>query len=613
MERQQRQQRQQRQGKYKYCDGLKNSRLLILMKVIVATWVLSGNPLAEGGQPAVRSEISATVILLGMGMLLFYTRESVLQKDCYIGAFSIFFAISTVIGKSYHELGNWDYVFGGIRQLFLALLAGFGYYTVCKSCLTAVCEFIKRRPSILRREPGGRIETLVFEKHAFLLPMLLFSLMMIPYMTAFFPGTIHADATTQLFQHFGLMELTGHHPIMSTKLMGICIEIGKRLFQSDNAGIALYTIPQTMCQVLVFSYALWLLYRIKAPVIIRWAAIVFYGVFPLFPMYAVTMAKDTGYYDCMLLLVLSLMQLLWEKKSPWWNKVLLWTGAVGICLFRKEGKYIVMVVLLATAFMYRTEWRTCLVGTICCLGVTLLVEGIYMPAKEIEKGGVEEMLSIPLQQTARCIKEHGSEFPADEKERLQVFFTEDLSVIAENYDPEISDPVKGRVRLNRKDDSLKNYLCVWLEELCKYPETYLEAYLNHTYGYFYPDRGCLDAHVKCFFGMVGNQQWDTPFMSVCFQMKDTRLRAAIEDYVDAIAELPVVKLFFSPGAYVYGLLGCIICLLRKRRKRELCILLPGILVVAVCLISPANAYLRYTFPLIALTPVNFAWCYRAGN
>lgn len=401
--------------------------------------------------------------------------------------------------------------------------------------------------------------------------------------------------------------------MLATKLMGICIEIGKGVFQSDNAGMALYTIPQTLCQMLIFAYTLWAFCRMKAPVIIRWATIIFYGVFPLFPMYAVTLAKDTGYYECMLLFVVALMQLCRERKSPWWNKLLLWIGAVGICLFRKEGKYVIILVLLATILACRTKWKACLVGIGCCLGAALLVEGIYMPAKGIEKGGVEEMLSIPLQQTARYIREYGSELTADEKERLQTFFTEDLSVIAENYDPEISDPVKERVRLSSKDGSLQNYFEVWFEALCEHPDTYVEAYLNHTYGYFYPDRGCLDEHVKCFFGMVGNQQWSTSFMNVHFQMEDTRLRNAIEDYVDIIAELPIVKLFFSPGAYVYGLLGCIIYLLRQRRKRELCMLLPSILVVAVCLISPANAYLRYTFPLIVLTPVNLVWCQSDGN
>lgn len=571
-------------------------------------WVLSGNPLAGEEQAAVKSEISAVVVLLGMGMIIFYARESVLQKDGYIGALSVFFAISTVIGKSYYEIGSWNYVFGGIGQFFIALLVAFGYYLTYKNCIITVCEFIRRKPDVLRREPMGIVELFLFERYAFLLPLLLFSLLTLPYVVAFFPGTIHADATTQLFQHFGLLELTGHHPVMATKLMGICIEIGKWVFQSDNAGIALYTIPQTLCQVLIFSYTLWLFCRMKAPVIIRWATILFYGVFPLCPMYAITLAKDTGYYECMLLFVVSLMQLLWEKKSPWWNKALLWTGTVGICLFRKEGKYVVILALLATAFAYRTKWKACLVGIVCCLGITFLVEGIYMPAKGIAKGGVEEMLNIPLQQTARYLKEHASELSADEKERLQTFFTEDLSVIAEKYAPEISDPVKERVRLSRGDGSLKNYFTVWFEGLCKHPDTYVEACLNHTYGYFYPDRGCVDDHANCFFGIVGGQQWDTSFMSIHFQMKDTRLRTVIGDYVDTIAVLPVAKLFFSPSAYVYGLLGCIVYLLRKRQKKELCMLLPGILVVAVCLISPVNAYLRYTFPLVVLTPANLVWC-----
>lgn len=114
--------------RYKYCGKLKGNRLLLLIKAIIATWTVCGNPLAGGEAAVVKSELSAVVILLGIGMIIFYTRESVLQKDCYIGALSIFFAISTVIGRSYYELGNWNYVFGGSRQFCLALVVGFGYY-----------------------------------------------------------------------------------------------------------------------------------------------------------------------------------------------------------------------------------------------------------------------------------------------------------------------------------------------------------------------------------------------------------------------------------------------------------------------------------------------------
>ena len=41
------------------------------------------------------------------------------------------------------------------------------------------------------------------------------------------------------------------------------------------------------------------------------------------------------------------------------------------------------------------------------------------------------------------------------------------------------------------------------------------------------------------------------------------------------------------------------------------ILVPSILTVLVCLVSPVDAYIRYMLPVMAAMPVNIAWCYYA--
>jgi len=594
-------------------ERVTSSRCFWCIKVLFAFLAISNGTLTYIQKEVEPEGMGSVWKLLGLCAIFSASYVSKLQRDKWISSLSLLFSICTVFGKSYHELGNYNYIFQGSMQLVLAGVVMLGYYLLYKNGIIFVAEFIKKRPMILRCEPKGYIEKYLFEKHAFGLTLLVLTILMIPYYIAFWPGTIHPDAITQYFQHFGLIEMSGHHPVLVTKLMGICAEIGKVVFHSDNIGVALYVTPQTICQLLIFSYTIWLFGKMKAPMIFRWMALLLYGVFPLFPMYAVTVAKDTGYYECMLLFVTSLMQLYWDKKKTWWNKALVLVASLGICAFRKEGKFIVIIVLLVLLWRYRENWKVYLTGIILCIVMTFSLEMVYMPAEGIEKGGVKEMLSIPLQQTARYIREHYQELSADEKEELQVYFRDEITVIAEVYDPEISDPVKSASLLKRTDGSVKEYLKVWYEGAKKHPATYVQALLNHIYGYFYPDRGCWDDHIKFFFTLVGEQQWDGPVMTVSFGMKDTGLRNVIEEYVNVINRFPVLKLLFSPGAYVYVLIGCIVYLVRNKYIRELFMLLPGCLVVAVCLISPVNAYLRYTFPLIVLIPVYIVWCYVIGR
>lgn len=609
-------------------DNVQKSNLYTWIKVIISVFAISENALKcveytyTFDIPVLKqlsimlSEINAEglsslLVGLGVGFIYFYVKSYTLQKDRGISILSVFFAVSTVIGKSYYELGNWNYIFHGRIQFVLALLVATGYYFLYKQCILLIHKLIEKNQDILRCETKGKVEAFLFEKYPFACAALFFTVCFLPYYIAFFPGTIHADATTQLYEYFGMLELSGHHPVFITKLMGICVEIGKILFNSDNIGVSLYITVQIVFQILIFSYTVWLLCRMQVPLLFRWAALILYGILPLFPMNAITLVKDTAYYEAVLLFVASLIHLCWkEEKKPWWNSCLLLLSAVGICVSRKEGKYLAVAVLVLILCIYRKKWKICLISICACMAASFMIEGVYMPANGVEKGNVAEMLSIPLQQTARYFKEYGMELSSDEKQQLQQFFTLDLETIADYYDAELSDPVKNNTCLSGEDGSLTAYFKVWFDGLKKHPDTYVQAYLNQTYGYFYPDRGCRD-HGSFYFRMLGRQQWNTPFMSIHFGIQDSNLRSVMEAYTGLLERLPVIKLSYSPGAYVYGLLGCAVYLLRKKKKKELSMLFPSFLILVVCMISPVNANLRYSLPLIALMPVNLAWCYKS--
>ena len=89
------------------------------------------------------------------------------------------------------------------------------------------------------------------------------------------------------------------------------------------------------------------------------------------------------------------------------------------------------------------------------------------------------MLSIPFQQTALYVKEHGDEVTEEEQKAINAVL--DYDSLAEGYSSWISDPVKDTFKA---DGSLKEYFEVWVKQLFKHPETYFQAFFNASAGYY---------------------------------------------------------------------------------------------------------------------------------
>ena len=84
-------------------------------------------------------------------------------------------------------------------------------------------------------------------------------------------------------------------------------------------------------------------------------------------------------------------------------------------------------------------------------------KGVFKIAN-IAPGSEKEMLSVPLQQMARLLKEHGSQVSKKDKEIIEYVMCpgEDYSVLVKRYNPRQSDPVKYSYNLNLTENE-KNF------------------------------------------------------------------------------------------------------------------------------------------------------------
>lgn len=412
--------------------------------------------------------------------------NSILPKK-YI-CLSGFYAITTLIGISYSIDATWNTLFGSIGSFLRSLAVLLGLFLLYYAILLAGRQLKRHAGWFTKRVPHGRVETFFFEAHPFLGATLVYAILMVPYVVAYYPGTLQSDAFEQLWKYLGVMDNDGKHSVVSTALMGRSLWLSRVVYgqDSDNLGFFTYTLVQSIFQVLIFSYLMLTQKRLKAPIFLRYATFFFLGIFPLFPRYGYTMVKDTPYYLMMLLFLTAMVNLLILDKGRKYTltMALFALSAAGIVLFRKEGRYLLAISLLVFFIAYRRQWKAYLAAAILSFSLLFLVEGFYMPANHLESGAVGEALSLPLQQTARYHQMYADEVTDGEAAVLNEVFAGQYDSI--EYVSWNSDSTKLLFLPYPTSEQLQSYFQVWFAQFLKHPTCYLQAYFAQTYGYFDP-------------------------------------------------------------------------------------------------------------------------------
>ena len=592
------------------------------VKCFIALWVLSDDslslllngytmevPIAKYFYTVLSSidgwGIETIFMALGLGAVFYLVRDK--QKNPGISGLSVFFAICTTFGISYAKTNSWDCIFLYGLQFVLAVFVMTGYYFLYKNCLLFLGYIVEKKTAWFTRKPSCRIEKLLFEEHPFLGPFLFIMIFALPWLIAFFPGTLQWDAHAQLWQGLGVIDKTGHSPIFITEWMSGCIRLGRLLFHSDSIGLFLYTGPQFLYQTLVFAYASLVMSRKRVPMLISWGGLLFWGVYPYFQIWGFTMVKDGIQYISVVLLVTVLIEIISsEMKLKGYQIILFIFSVAGITLSRNDGRYVVLISIIFAFVFYKKYWKLFLGGACVCLAL-VGAQNLYMSHFQISQAEIGMTLSIPLQQTGRYLREHYDEITEEEADVLARGFTIPLEEVGQRYYPICSDSLIYSFIADPDMSYLKEYFTVWFQQMLKHPDTYVQAFLNHTYGYFYPNVHNYGDYIAVFY--IGNSEhWQDGHLDIEFTMGSPYIRRVLAHTVYLAEKIPVVSMFLSTGFYVYVLLGEFVFLV-SRNRRTIAVLIPGFCVVLICMASPATGYLRYMMPVMATTPVTLAWCY----
>lgn len=436
---------------------------------------------------------------------------------------------------------------------------------------------------------GGGL--LSFGDHVFKYSFFIICICWAPIIAIFSPGSLINDARSQIEQFFGVWEFTSHHPPFSTLILGVCYYLGY-LVGNCNLGLFCYTLLQSISMAIAF--ALVVKFCVKNwNVIFGVFVLAFFAVFPVWVSFAQAILKDGLFVAAVVYFFLSLAELIQSEGSRKNQYICLGIFGILTSLLRNNGIYIIIGVLLASLFLLKEKKRKKLV----CLmtGIVILMQiysSIILPAFDIKPGSKAEMLSIPFQQTALYVKEHGDEITAEERNTIDSILAYD--VLAEKYQKWISDPVKETMK---SDADIKEYLKVWIQQLVKHPETYIQAFLNSSVGYY-----SISTNNANFWNYFYSDDPGLVDYSRLFSDLE-QMRNCIKNFASQIQEIPIVRLGYQAGVYTWLSIIMAWIIIRKRKYTGLVILAPVFISILVCIASPVANCVRYMLPVMAVLPI----------
>lgn len=529
--------------------------------------------------------------------------SKVLIKTKFIGVVSIAFSILTVLGKSYAEFNNWNYIFNDKIQFVFSLIIMFGYamfYYALIKCIYYIADTGRLREK-------ESTDLAVFDLKRFFLIAGFIFLCWIPYLYVFFPGSVPYDGYYQLNMFYGINTASNHHPWVSTLIIGLITMIGRRI--SDNFGVFLYVLIQSIFCAFSFSIASCKIYSYRISKWIKRGTVIYFAVLPVWGSYAQTLMKDVIYYGLFVLFSVLYIEII-EKRSilKKWKMISFVILGCLLVQYRNEGVYIVglSIVLLIFVVGIHSRLKLFAAGTII-VAVHLLFSMIIIPGLGVKDGSIKEMLSVPFQQTARYVTTYEAEIPEEEKEIIDKVLG--YNTIKTKYNPINSDPVKNSYRSPSKAE-FTDYIKVWFRQLKNHPLCYIQATLNNCFGYLCP--GYIQDSISNMQFYIKGEPLATGELNIYYIQNDT-MRNSLSQYSLMWLKLPGISLLLYPGTYAWLLVLGVVELLRHRKFKDCISASLLFFTIAICLISPVNGYLRYMLPVMAAMPLFVSFVLKTIN
>lgn len=421
----------------------------------------------------------------------------------------------------------------------------------------------------------------------------------IPLFLATWPGNFIYDAKYQLQNVIEGYYFT-HHPLIHTLMLGKAYEFGQSI-GDVSSGVQLYTLAQMLVLTSSFAYCLLYMYKKRVPRCIRVCVLLWFALFPMHALFAITATKDVLCAAFFLYFMIFLVRFVWDKETfRWYSYVGMVISGVLLSLFRNNALYAVLVTgILLILFIKGWKNKGKLLGMFVCilLLAKLANQGMIAYTNATTNDTYRESLSVPLQCLARVVAYRGDELAPELYEEICAYMPEYTIV---TYNPYISDYVKNSANEQLLEDNFVNFIKLWVKVGLQFPDEYIESIVTNTMGYWYPlNQGIyVSMDISLYHTLIGMGdeiekrcycRWAETLYNRLFWTNDYH-------YV------PLLGYAFRSTPYVWILLLYMLWSLYKKDKARLQVGLLPLMYFATCLLGPMVA-LRYIYNIIVCVPL----------
>lgn len=511
-------------------------------------------------------------------------KEKVRKADV---ALSILFSLMYIFGISFSKLQSWNFLFLDSYYVIRFGVAFLGLFFLLYIFLYYIFIWIKTMKysvSVVHKEQS------FIDKHFFVVCLFFLLLCWLPALLAFFPGSLPFDSNVQLEQFFGHRGMTADNPVVVTLLLGGLFSLGRGI--SDNFGLFLYVFFQALLCAVIFSLVCT---KLRKMMLSKWISIIslaFYGIIPIWGAAVQCALKDVLHTSFFLWFVLEYAFAFDSDNYCIKHGVFLGLSAIFTIFTRVTAKYIIFLCFLALLlFVNKKSKKKIGIIFLASIFVVVGVTDFLFPALGIHPARKRDTYGLMFQQTALYCIQYGDELSPKELDIINSVL--DYDKIIKEYNPTLADPVK--MTYHGTDKDLKEYLRLWVKLFFKHPDSYIQATINNSYGYFYP-------------GEIGTGVFRTYIQKSehfnIYYTNERGIRNILQNYYSLWTKLPVLSVFLSPGFYSWILLICIAFIFREKdKKARVLVFLPSLVLLLGCIASPVNGEVRYVLPMISTLPL----------
>lgn len=513
-------------------------------------------------------------------------------KILYATLFGMIVSFFYIAGAEIENTGSVDLLKTGfyVKWISVTILAGIVVWFVWKLFYS------------IQSRQDKQVEQQAYKSYPYICYVLILFLCWLPALLSIFPGAFAYDSHEEWMQI--TTGITAHHPVLHVLLLGGCVEGFYQLTGSYNVGIAIYCILQMLLLAGVFAYTIKFMERYKVCRGIRIFALLFYCVHPVIQMFSISTTKDVLFTAASLLFLLYSIDICVKKEEFFSRK----TYQIGFAcsafftmILRNNGLYVVLIMLAVFFFQnrkYIKRYVLIVMGIFLCY---VVYAGPFYKIVDVEPGGIQEMLSVPIQQVARVYQYNYEELPEEELELLyQVLPEKNLK----SYRSTVSDFVKQGFVQEAFKENAGEYLKLWLRWGIRYPMTYVNSFLINTSDFWYPNaviNGYQHPYIK---SNYFDYQVDVPGT-------ETIVLKGFHEYYRRISEEPSVMkipgsfLILSPGWYFLQYM-CFLFYARCYKVKRITTVLLSIFLVWLTVLLGPMALVRYVLILFYAYPVLIA-------